>query len=61
MHVALIIQDMYRLGAQYVTSQVAKGLSRRGHAVDVLVSDIDRRLAAERPDLSPFPFRTVRG
>ena len=56
MRIALIIQDMYRTGAQYVTSQVASGLTRRGHAVDVLVSDVDRRLAVERPDLTPFPI-----
>ncbi len=52
--ISLVIQDMYRLGAQYVTSLVAKGLSQRGHDVHVVVSAYHEKIQRERPDLSPF-------
>ncbi|BCS95590.1 glycosyl transferase [Desulfoluna limicola] len=53
--ITLVIQDLYRLGAQYVTSLVAKGLAQRGHQVTLLVSAVHSRLSQDRPDLIPFP------
>ncbi|SDS14749.1 glycosyltransferase [Winogradskyella sediminis] len=56
MHITFILQDMYRLGAQYVTSMIANGLSKRGHKIDLIVSAIESKIANERPDLEPFPL-----
>jgi len=53
-NVMIIIQDLYRLGAQYVASLVAKGLSRRGYEVCVVVSDVHRQISVDRPELKPF-------
>jgi glycosyltransferase involved in cell wall biosynthesis len=56
MHITFILQDMYRLGAQYVTSMIANGLSERGHRVDVIVSAVESKIKKERSDLEPFPL-----
>ncbi|MBK8742079.1 MAG: glycosyltransferase [Betaproteobacteria bacterium] len=56
MHITFVIQDLYRLGAQYVTSLIMKGLVRRGHRVDLILSAVQEKLARERPDLVPFPI-----
>jgi len=53
-HVALVIQDLYRLGGQYVTALVARGLVARGYRVDLVVSKVHRDLGKERPDLRFF-------
>lgn len=53
--IAFVIQDLYRLGAQYVTSLLAKGLANRGHQVDVVVSGIHEVIGRQRPELNPFP------
>lgn len=54
MHLAFVIQDLYRLGAQYVTATLARGLVQAGHKVDVVVSAVHNRIGLERPDLKPF-------
>ncbi|MGM0945459.1 MAG: glycosyltransferase [Bacteroidota bacterium] len=54
MHITFILQDMYRLGAQYVTSMIANGLSEKGHQVDVIVSAVETKIRKERPKLQPF-------
>ena len=56
MRISLVIQDLYRLGAQYVTALLASGLAQRGHEVAVVVSAVHERIARERPDLKPFPL-----
>lgn len=55
MHIAFVISDLYRLGAQYVTSLISKGLSDRGHQVDLLLSAYHREIEEKRPDLRAFP------
>ena len=54
MRISFILQDLYRLGAQYVTALVARGLARRGHDVEVVVSAVQTKIGRERPDLKPF-------
>lgn len=54
MRVSLIIQDLFRQGAQYVTAVVARGFVQRGHDVDLVVSKVHRDLVRDRPDLKPF-------
>ena len=56
MRISLVIQDLYRLGAQYVTAMVANGLAQRGHEVAVVVSAVHDRIGRESPDLKPFPL-----
>jgi glycosyltransferase involved in cell wall biosynthesis len=56
MHITFVIQDLYRLGAQYVTSLIMSGLVRRGHKVDLILSGFHEKTARERPDLIPFPI-----
>jgi len=55
-HIALVIQDLYTRGAQYVTALVARGLIERGYEVDIVVSAVHSRIATERPQLTPFPI-----
>ena len=54
MKIALIIQDLFRQGAQYVTAVVARGFVQRGYDVDLVVSKVHRDLERDRPDLKPF-------
>ena len=54
--IALVNQDLFRLGAQYVTSLIAEGLSKRGYQIDLVLSKVHEQIAQERPDLSPFPI-----
>ncbi len=54
MKVALVIQDLFRQGAQYVTALVARGFVQRGYEVDLVVSKVHRDLECDRPDLKPF-------
>ena len=54
MRITFIIQDMYRLGAQYVTSLIANELAEQGHDIVVVVSNIENRIKSQRPDISPF-------
>jgi glycosyltransferase involved in cell wall biosynthesis len=56
MKISIVIQDLYRLGAQYVTSLLASGLAQRGHDVEVVVSAVHTRIGNERPSLKPFPL-----
>lgn len=53
---AFVIQDLFRLGAQYSTSLVAEGLSQRGYQIDIILSGVHRKISQERPDLLPFPI-----
>jgi len=55
-HIAIVIQDMYRQGGQYVTSLIAKGLIQRGYRVDLLVSQVHKRIERAQPELRPFPL-----
>lgn len=54
MKISLIIQDLFRQGAQYVTAIVARGFVQRGYDVDLVVSKVHRDLERERPDLKAF-------
>lgn len=54
MRISLVIQDLYKLGAQYVTALVARGLVVRGYQVDLVVSKVHDDLARDRPELRPF-------
>lgn len=56
MHIAFVIQDLYRGGAQYVTAMLSRGLAQAGHRVDVIVSAVHTRLEIDRPDIKPFPL-----
>lgn len=56
MHIAFVIQDLYRQGAQSVTAMLSRGLTRVGHRVDVVVSAVHRRISQERQDIKPFPL-----
>lgn len=55
-HIAIVIQDMYRQGGQYVTSLIVKGLIQRGYRIDVLVSQVHKGIERSRPELKPFPL-----
>ena len=61
MKIALIIQDLFRQGAQYVTAVVARGFVQRGYDVDLVVSKVHLDLIRDRSDLKPFDVpETVR-
>jgi len=54
MKIVFFIQDLYRLGAQYVTALVASGLSEKGHSVTVVVSRIHSFIKENHPEWESF-------
>ena len=54
MRVSLVIQDLFRQGAQYVTAAVARGFVRRGYEVDLVVSKVHCDMLRDRSDLRSF-------
>lgn len=55
MFITFIIQDMYRGGAQYVTSELANELAKFGNTVELLVSKTENDVELNHPELEPFP------
>ena len=55
MFITFIIQDMYRGGAQYVTSELANELAHFGNTVELLVSEMENHIEINHPELEPFP------
>ena len=54
MKICLVIQDLYRQGAQYVTAIVARGFVQRGYQVDLVVSRVHADMSKSNPDLKSF-------
>lgn len=58
MRVSFIIQDLFSLGAQYVTALMVRGFTARGYQVDLIVSKVHQDLLAEGKKPFEVPAET---
>jgi len=54
MKLAVVVPTLFNQGAEYVAAAVARGLSRRGHRVDVWLSRLHEDAQLRYPDRQPF-------
>lgn len=54
MRIALIHQDLFFQGGEYVVAKLANGLAARGHEVHVIVSKVHLDIARKNPGAKPF-------
>ena len=54
MRIALIHQDLFFQGGEYVVAKLANGLAARGHEVHVIVSKVHTDIARQNPEAKPF-------
>lgn len=54
MRIGLVGTSIYGQGAEYVLAAIARGLSLRGHDVDVIVSGVNKIIAEEDRAKKPF-------
>lgn len=45
--ISFITQDLFSRGAQYATAQMAKGMIKAGYSVEIVVSQVHKKLRAE--------------
>lgn len=53
MKIAFLIQDLFQLGAQYVTALMIRGFVAKGYDVDLIVSKVHQDLL-DQGDIEPF-------